>query len=155
MRYFIYAIIGIVAVSVIAGFFVVGSPGEERLYRFDEQRLQDLQMLQGEVVYYWQRKGELPQALEMLEDDIRGVRVPFDPENGAPYEYSVKGELMFELCATFARANDEAVGAFGRTKPMMPEAVYPETNWSHGEGRTCFERTIDPELYKPIPMPVR
>lgn len=150
MRMFVWAVIAIVAVSTIGGFFLVGSPFAERMRRFDEQRIGDLQNIQWQIVSYWQRKEKLPASLEDLRDPLSGFMVPIDPNTGATYEYRALGGLKFELCATFEAANQGE----GRplAKPIGLEPVGLET-WPHGIGRTCFERTIDPELYPPTKDP--
>lgn len=149
MRYFIYAVIGIVAAAVIAGFFIVGSPQEERLRRFDERRTQDLQFLQSEIINYWVNKEELPAALDLLKDDIRGVSAPRDPETGAEYGYEVKGELAFSLCADFNLSNPEDISSSVPPKPIAPAGYYGEANWNHQAGSVCFDRKIDKDIYKP------
>jgi hypothetical protein len=132
--------------SIIAGFFIVGTPSDQRNRRFDEQRLQELQMIQGQVVNYWTLKKNLPADLSLLQDNISGFVVPMDPETKASYEYKIIDPLKFELCATFALSSDDKQG------PRGPYYAAPydsfQQNWSHGSGRTCFTRTIDPELYK-------
>lgn len=151
MKVFTYVVIAAVAAAIIAGFFIVGSPKEERLRRFDEKRVQDLQNIQGAIVNYWQSKASLPANLDYLTDSISGFRAPVDPETGLPYTYEVKGNLSFVICADFSRPT------LGETssRPLVPKQVYrpdpyyygPES-WVHGAGRTCFDRTIDPEIYK-------
>lgn len=147
MKYFIYTIIVLVVLAVIAGFFVVGSPQEERLRRFDERRVQDLQIIQSEIINYWQRKGILPNNLADLRDNIRGFLPPTDPVTGEQYGYAARNasQLVFTLCATFARAS-EAVGT-----PAKTVAYYEPQNWQYSAGHFCFERTIDPQLYPPVP----
>lgn len=139
---------GVIALVVIAalvgGFVVAGSPMAERLYRIDDQRVNDLSSLQYQLTYYWQAKQKLPATLDDLQDPLTGFSVPTDPETGAPYEYTVSGKLGFELCATFAKETRQAMNA---TRPAAP---YGES-WQHEAGRTCFPRTIDPELYPPLP----
>lgn len=154
MKYFTYLIILVVAVAVFAGFFIVGSPSEERLRRFDEKKLGDLQLIQGEVIYYWQSKQKLPGSLEELNDSIRGFIAPFDPQSGEAYEYNILGDLNFTLCASFNREYRGAAYNSPRVMPAKPpypasEALGNISNWDHAAGRTCFERTIDPDLYKP------
>lgn len=153
MKYFVYTIIGIVTIAVIAGFFIVGSPKEERLRRFDEVRVQDLQFLQSEIINYWMNKNLIPENLLLLRDDIRGVNIPRDPETGNEYRYAVKGPLSFSLCAVFARPtieSDVTKTKFSRpSAPYPAESYYGQENWMHGSGEVCFERTIDPQIYKP------
>ncbi len=139
---------------VAAEFFIVGTPAEQRRERLDQQRISDLQTLQNQVLNYWIRKEKIPQKAEELEDDISGFRVPRDPDTGEPYEYRPTGTLSFELCATFATntvSGAAIVPSVPRPTILFERKPYPngEENWDHGAGRTCFTRTIDPELYKP------
>ena len=154
MKYFIYTVITVVAAMVIVGFFIVGSPKEERMRQFDERRVNDLSSLQYEVINYWQSKLKLPAKLDELNNDIRGFTVYTDPETGVPYEYAVKGDKTFELCATFALQSDEAANTINAV-PAAPISapIYKDgyrESWKHSSGRTCFDRTIDPDLYPPI-----
>jgi len=138
----------VVLASITAGFFIIGTPGEQRERRFDDQRVQHLQMLQNEVVNYWVQKEELPEQLSNLENSITGFAVPTDPATSAVYEYNILSDLSFELCATFAQPNKD--GGADRGGMYYPEIYYDSynQNWTHGVGRACFTRTIDPELYK-------
>lgn len=146
--------------SIITSFFLVGSPAHQRDVRLDSRRVNDLQMIQSQTVNYWQQKEKLPLSLSDLEDSLSGFIPPVDPETGAAYEYAVKSELSFDLCATFTAESSENVRTESRySKPVggFPGDPYSE-NWSHGVGRTCFTRNIDPELYrinKPIPVMVQ
>lgn len=150
MKYFSYIIIAIVAVAVVAGFFVIGSPANERLKKADDQRVADLQNIQWQIINYWQSKEKMPVTLDDLTDNISGWHAPRDPETGVTYNYGVTGNLSFELCATFNLALDG-----GAQQPAMPKSVArpiaPEAeNWQHPAGNYCFARTIDPDLYPPL-----
>lgn len=134
-------VIIMVIASVIFGFVVSGSPTRQRDVSLDQQRVSDLQLLQSQIVDgFWLTKDRLPTALAELEDDILGFQVPSDPETGDPYEYERLGELQFRLCATFALPSEE----FERA----PKRLDLNSNWEHKGGRTCFDRTIDPERYE-------
>ena len=153
------AVSALVFLSVVGGFFTAGSPLKARLYRFDEQRVNDLQVLQSEIVNYWIQKNKLPADLADLKNDITGFRPPVDPESAAPYSYSVSEPLTFELCASFSVGLPGQGGesAYGGNFPVAPELYrgsYQE-NWTHGQGKTCFERKIDPELYPHTIKPTR
>lgn len=170
MKIFIYSIIGIVAVAIVAGFFVVGSPMEQRLRQFDEQRVQHLQTIQWEIVNYWQSKEILPAKLSDLNDAIRGFTVPKDPETGIDYEYMSAQQICdtrlaskpcadnptgFTLCATFNRPSSQTSrNVYPVTKPVPAEGPgfveFEQDRWEHVEGRVCFERTIDPDRYPPF-----
>ncbi|TSC78473.1 MAG: Uncharacterized protein G01um101433_224 [Parcubacteria group bacterium Gr01-1014_33] len=147
----------VILASVVAGFFLVGTPATQRSRRFDEERINHMSSLQGYVVNYWQQKGRLPATTKELEDSLSGFAVPKDPETDQEYEYRVKDPLSFELCATFGLSSDEYSGRSIESrlaKPIPYSAGFPasQENWNHEAGRACFIRTIDPELYKPRPI---
>jgi len=147
MKIFIYGVIAVIAASIIAGFFIVGSPFEERIRRFDDRRVSDLQNIQTEIINYWINKESLPSALSDIRDDVRGISIPRDPETGMEYEYAVLDNLTFSLCATFSRPSRNSADS---TVPRpIGDPYYNTENWEHKEGRVCFERTIDPDIYKP------
>lgn len=143
----------VVLASIILGFFIVGTPSDQRNRRFDDQRLSDLQLLQGQIVDYWIRKNSLPAELVKLEDNISGFAVPLDPATKQSYEYKIISPLSFELCAMFAKPSQETAG-IGRKEMIYATPYSPygglQQNWNHEAGRTCWTRTIDPELYKNI-----
>ncbi len=144
----------VILASIIYGFFLVGSPATQRARRFDEQRISHLQQIQNEVINYWTRKGVLPAGLDDLKDTISGFTPPRDPKTSVQYEYLIGGPLTFKLCAVFEMP-DTGSGKAGELR--VPSAIdYPyQQNWSHDKGRTCFERVIDPQLYKnrSVPLP--
>ncbi len=138
----IVALITIITV-IIGAFFISGSPFAARDQKIDSQRENDLQEIQSQIIYHWQKKNTLPVSLDELTDSISGYKAPTDPETKTPYEYTVIGKLSFELCATFSTEIPKDNG----------DGRYPMKNdnyiWEHGAGRTCFERIIDPVLYSP------
>ena len=142
------AIVGVLAVA--AGFLIIGTPWQARHYRLDEQKVSDLQGIQSQIVTYWQQKAKLPSTLTDLNDSLSYYTVPIDPENGESYEYMATGAMSFKLCATF---NDQSQNnlASGPTMPVAPGGYAAASdNWTHGAGRVCFDRTIDPQRYPPI-----
>ncbi|MFA6365194.1 MAG: DUF5671 domain-containing protein, partial [Candidatus Paceibacterota bacterium] len=145
----VIGVIGLVALCVIGGFFIVGSPKEERMRKADERRISDLQYIQSEIVNYWQNKGVLPQNLETLHDDLRGVSIARDPETNVTYGFEVKGAESFALCATFALPSFENTL---RTAPAIPGGgpYLGAESWKHEGGTQCFTRVIDKEFFKPF-----
>jgi len=147
-------VIGVVILAVatiVAGFFIIGTPQQALSYQFDEQKVTDLQTIQSEIITYWQDEGKLPATLADLNDPTVGVAVPVDEQTGQSYQYSVVGKLAFKLCATFnaptapyAITQDEvaivAPAAVGTTAPA------PDS-WYHDAGLQCFLRNIDPSRY--------
>ncbi len=153
MRLFVFAVVGITSFAILAGFFVAGSPQSERLRRFDELRISQLQGIQYEIASYWQAKNALPQSLDDLRNEITGFIPPIDPETGKSYEYSIIDKTSFELCATFKTSNRQNVSPESQPIPALPYGF--EENFLHDEGRACFTRTIDPDRFPPLkPRPV-
>ena len=148
----------VILIAIIGGFFIVGSPAAQRERRFDEQRVYDLQNIQSTIAYsYYTSKQKLPASLDGLRNDISGFMVPVDPQTGQSYQYRIIGQLSFELCADFKTSGQESA----MSKYSMPAAiergplVQGQQNWQHGIGRVCFSRTIDPDFFKPQPVPAR
>lgn len=151
------AVAVVVAGTVISGFFIVGTPRQARLARYDSQRVNDLQNIQWQVVNYWQQKERLPVTLNELSDPISGSSLPSDPQTKEGYEYKSLSARSFQLCAVFnAPSRAMMDGPSGMmSRPSYPVAVVDVKgekidNWHHESGRTCFERTIDPERYPPF-----
>jgi hypothetical protein len=144
----------LVFLSIIAGFFIVGTPWQAREYRLDTQRVSDLQNIQWQIVNYWQQKQKLPAQLSDLSDSISGWSAPIDPKTGAVYAYRATGAHSFELCAIFSSESDgKNTGRNISSYPSEPYGSGISDNWQHGKGEVCFSRTIDPERYPPIQKP--
>ncbi len=158
---------GLVLLSIIWSFSVIGSPKQQREWRLDERRTQDLQSIQWQVISYWQQKEALPADLASLSNPLSGFMVPVDPEfeKGLVYEYHKLGDMKFELCATYSAVMPQGwqdYGNGGGVTPMfygerdmavssMPYPGIGGDSWVHDAGRKCFERTIDKDLYPPYP----
>ena len=142
----------LVIIAIISGFFIMGTPGQVRLMRFDGQKVSDLQNIQWQIVNFWQQKETLPKTLADLEDPIGGFIPPVDPQTGESYGYTATGKLSFDLCAVFnAESRD------GSSVEKMPVRAYGsiEENWQHDAGEVCFDRTIDPDRYPPYNKPTQ
>ncbi|MCR4306506.1 MAG: DUF5671 domain-containing protein, partial [Candidatus Yonathbacteria bacterium] len=146
---FAYGASTFAVLAIVIGFLVMGSPYTQREKRFDAERVAHLQSIQYQVVYYWQSKEKLPVTLDDLKDPISGFVLPMDPATNAPYEYTPKGELSFQLCATFSKETPTGAGLQASEPMAYPYKSALDENWQHGMGRVCFDRTIDPELYPP------
>lgn len=157
----------ILIVGLIAwGFSVMGSPKTQRLQRIDQMKVQHLQQIQSQVIYYYQQKGKLPMALSELHDPISSFSLPKDPETGQDYKYEVLvdvnrvTDLDFKLCAVFNRPSTGRNLRNGDVVSMPHPVGFDQRNenWQHDTGEVCFDRTIDPQLYpqiKPMQMPLR
>ena len=149
-KIFTWGVLAAIVIIVVIGIFVAGSPFKQRLVRFDQQKVNDLQTIQGQIVNYWMQKERIPTTLGDLRDNISGFMPPLDPQSGAEYGYRTTGNLSFELCAEFNFSSEESkIGAATRPYAVPVGFKGAEDNWNHGAGKVCFPRTIDPELYRP------
>ena len=141
-------------VTIVAGFFIVGTPAQARLARFDAQKVNDLQNIQLQVVNYWQAKQKLPVMITDLNNSLSYGPVPVDAQTGEPYLYQTTGTLSFKLCAVFNAQSRGNQNVYSETRTMMPVPVggkgIMQDNWQHESGRICFDRTIDPSFYPPL-----
>ncbi len=125
----------IVLMALVWGFVLVGSPISSRRERFDERRMQDLQIINQtilDIVYegrQWEPSEDgslrqpLPESLGAVANQAVKQRVNIvDSETSESYGYRVTGQTTYELCATFNALRDEPYDIF----------------WNHGKGRTCF-----------------
>jgi hypothetical protein len=126
----------VVVVCMSLGMMIVGSPGTERLRRFDTQRASDIARI-SEGVYEttvgagWRnastaltQKQALPKSLAEVQANAPNRRLRIlDPQTTAPYEYEVIGETRFRVCATFNAIREEA----------------GDVGWNHPAGRHCFD----------------
>ena len=126
----------IVAIAVVWGFVVVGSPATERLRKLDDRRVDDLEGIRTAIVHISVGDAEgvaetdrkmsrpLPRTLEEVVAGAKARR-PFirDPQSGDPYGYEVVSDRRFRLCAAFVMPRDENHAAV----------------WNHPAGRHCFE----------------
>ena len=142
----------LVIVTILVGFFIIGTPWQARQYRFDEQKVNNLQQIQSEVINYWRIKQTLPASLADLKDPISDISVPRDPQTNQQYEYRVQGTHTFSLCAQF-NASSKSEYLYRGNEPAFVSG-YPTSNkinsWTHSAGRVCFVRTIDPSRYPPF-----
>lgn len=139
-----YGMAAVVVVVILVGFYMSGSPFEQRRIRFDEQRVNDLQSIQYQVIEFWVAKQKLPASLSEIESPLTGFSVPTDPNTKEPYGYEAKSALTFSLCADFETTSQSAQ----LNRPTYPGVRDQMDFWNHGTGRVCFDRVIDPDLYK-------
>lgn len=135
-----WAVPALIVGTVVSGFLIIGSPMDARLYKFDEQKMYDLQNIQSQIIYQYQSKGALPETLAELSNPLSGYAVPV-PSDGTQYEYRLGDADSFELCATFSKPSRQVASAPRGTNDF----------WEHDAGVQCFARTIDHELYPVLP----
>ena len=118
-----YSSLGAVAIAIIVGLFLVGSPEEQRLLGLDRQRLADLRGLVRAVESYWEDNSALPTQLEELVDGRRLSRLPLDPATNVAYEYRATDANGYRVCANFSVPSADDTS---------------EDFWFHAAGRHCY-----------------
>src|SRR5262249_33251710 len=97
----------VVAFAVVWGFILAGSPSTRRLERLDEQRLQDLRSIAGEIqslVVNPDKKRELKESLPKTLDEAvqrsRGAKLNSrDPETGGALSlHAQKPNNLRDVC---------------------------------------------------------
>lgn len=122
--------------ALVWGLLLAGSPAAERLRKFDERRLEDVQGIRSEIMVIvlgdtrFLQRGErrperpLPRNLDEVVAQARVTRPDIrDPETGEPYGYEVVSDYGYRLCAIFNEPRDEGY----------------DVAWNHPAGRHCFE----------------
>ncbi|PIR52192.1 hypothetical protein COU77_01580 [Candidatus Peregrinibacteria bacterium CG10_big_fil_rev_8_21_14_0_10_49_16] len=144
----------IVAIAIVGGFVLAGSPQSERIRRIDERRIEDLRMINNEILTILfegrpfepriispetgkemlpEMKRPLPTSLQEVQEQALYQRVNIlDPVSGEEYEYQVLDETNYELCALF---DMERVGDF-------------DIFWDHPAGRHCFAFNAQKPQYR-------
>lgn len=142
--------LGVVALAVgslALGFMYGDSPSKVREMKLDAEQVTNFQDMEWRIQDHYTVKKALPVTVAEL---YVGTEAPSAPESRAVYTYKIKDEDSYELCANFAfpsTPSDLSVPAYSGVDMMKN----PYNNWDHGQGETCFERTV----YKaPAPMPI-
>jgi hypothetical protein len=137
----------LIVLSIGSGFFIIGNPADVRLYRFDDQKVNDLQQIQSLVLNYWQVQRVLPKTLSESLDPLNSYQtIPVDPQTSQSYTYATTSALGFKLCAHFNKESRiENINNNNSTSYSMGLAT--QDNWQHSAGDVCFARTIDPKRY--------
>jgi len=133
-KVFVRIIIGVVVLAVGYGIFLSGSPQKQRAFQFDQRRISDLQNISSALNTYWQNNEKLPETFDDLKNQYSYIRSVVDPVTQEPYEYNIRSEIEYELCAVFELDSLDSGTRVAR-KPFQDP-------WTHGAGKTCFQREV-------------
>lgn len=128
------AVTVLVAVFIVYGIVLSGTPGQQRAFQFDQRRVSDLQQISYSVDAYWQNNEKLPASFEDLKNQPYFIQSIVDPKTQVAYEYRILGDKSYELCAVFETDSSQTAARF---KTLIP---FSEQPWEHAIGRTCFAR---------------
>jgi hypothetical protein len=141
----IYRVIAFVIIlgSIVWGFQVLGSPMTQRMYKYDTQRVSDLESIDSLITNYYAITRKLPAT---MDESLKALNtsystIPTDPETKEAYVYTKTRTLTYDLCATFKKASPE------QGKPNIYARPLGYQSWQHGAGYFCFNQTINPKNY--------
>ena len=133
-KVFVKIVIGVVVLAVVYGIFLAGSPSKQRTFQFDQRRISDLQNISSAIDTYWRNNEKLPLTFDDLKNQYSYIRSVVDPVTQESYEYNVRSEIEYELCAVFAMDSSDYGAGMVRKTFLEP--------WTHGVGKTCFKREV-------------
>jgi len=136
----------IILITLITAFAITGSPLTIRKMKFDSQRASDLSAIQSAATEHWRIKRAFPEIYNDLSKSSYTSTLPKDPETTKDYEYSRISDTSYQICANFALDNSKNA-ADSSTYYYNTQGYTGEPYNSHGAGRVCFTRTIDPAYY--------
>lgn len=117
-----------VVAGIVAGFWILGTPGRQRAIAADRQRIGDLVAIAQNLHQNYQAQQENFQLPAQLDEDEQRT----DPLTNQPYAYQRLSDTRFELCASFS--TDSSTYPFSN-RPRPPET----RQWEHPAGNHCFE----------------
>ena len=137
LRALLAAVVVMVVGCIAYALFLMGSPGQQRDIRLDQERVSHLSNIADNIDRYWELNEELPAELVQMSGPRYYINRIHDPETGTPYEYRILEDARYELCAVFTTGTAD-----------LPERDRPfsERAWDHGAGRTCFQ--LEAQAYK-------
>lgn len=118
---------GVIFLTILAGFAIIGTPMQQRMRKLDENRVRDLQLLQSRITTYWNTNLNTPPSLNALKTQTNTK----DAETGKLYEYIRVNENEYQLCAEFSSDNNDTTRYY-----------YSETYTWATKGRHCFNIKI-------------
>ena len=128
-RALVGSLVLVVAIVVVRGIMIIGSPSEERTRRIDSRRVNDLQRISRSIGVYHTRHREVPASLEELAREPGLANVARDPVTDRPYGYRRFNANSYQLCGTFDRETADNLA---------------QDFWAHGAGEQCFTLNIKP-----------
>jgi len=125
----------VVVATIVASVIVTGTPAQQREVNLDAQRVIDLQKIGEAIDRRIEQTGAMPASLAELAA-TPGLRLAIaDPVTASPYDFQATSARTYRLCATFTTDTAKTPA------PADHGYGYDDTEWAHGRGRRCFDRT--------------
>lgn len=151
IRIYFFASLALVIAALIAAFVYSPTPAETRNIRRDNEILNKFSLIDGAIVSYYSEKKKIPGSLEELVNDRRFIteKDTKDRVTGIKFDYKVKNDNTYELCATFQTSN--------RGEQDQSFDDYLKNRWPHDAGYQCLHQGVtaaEDVKVKPLPVPL-
>ncbi len=130
--------------SIVWGFSVLGSPRNQRLVKYDQQKISDLSSIKSAVESYYSVNASIPNDLDLLNMSYYYFN-KIDPQTGKEYEYIKTSNEAYSLCAEFNKTSDKNSN-LGQGEYYYDMYTGGNINWDHQNGRSCFDFKINPNF---------
>lgn len=148
-RVWFYASCLVIFASIIWGFIVLGSPRTQQLLKYDEQKVNDLQVMRSEIMNFYSTKGFLPKDLQELSSSNYYNALGYnDKQTNKSYAYEKDTDLTYKICAEFNRETTPDKNKYNYTY------VTSVSEWSHPAGYYCFDQKVQVNNYAPTQKPL-
>ncbi len=117
----------VVLAAIIAGFFFVGSPANQRLRNIDQDKINDLESLDYSISSYYNNQKALPENITDFDDYKEA------------YQYTITDETHYQICTEFN------FPSYGYEFSNKYDMTIPANTWEHDTGEICFTKKINPE----------
>lgn len=134
IRIYFYGSLAAVIIVFITGLFIMESPQKTRDRKMDNAVLENFDDIDRAIGTYYKDNEKLPDNLEKIKSEFSYITNK-DLENsatGEKYEYKIKRENIYELCATFKTFNKED----------EEYNNYQDDDWPHDTGYQCLSQRV-------------
>jgi hypothetical protein len=142
---YFYASLTVIVAAFIFSLFIVESPTATRNRMLDEVVLNNFSNIDNALNSYYSQYGKLPASLDELlktGNYLVGSNL-VDVSTNKQFDYKVKGDKAYELCATFKASNKD---------PQASLNAYLKERWSHDAGYQCLSQQISAvKVVAPVP----
>jgi len=123
---YFYGSLAIIVATFIFSLFIMESPATTRNRKLDNVIISNFDQIVSTIDSYYSGKGVLPVSLDEMRKEYNYLSddVFVDPATGVKFDYRIKSQDEYELCAAF-RLTGEADGhdSLGNLSQRWPHAV--------------------------------
>lgn len=132
---YFYVSLTVVIATFVFSLFIVESPTATRNRLLDEAILNNFSSVDSALNSYYAQYGKLPAVLDELSkvDKYLISSNLVDASTNKQFEYKIKGDKTYELCATFKASNKNQQSSTNK---------YLNERWPHDAGYQCVSQQI-------------